>query len=159
MTEDPKRLYWDADVFLSLIEDHPGRAPLIQSLLADARGGIVEVVTSAITIAEVAYASAARLSGAPAPDVEREIDALWEAGGPVGVVEVYPLLAVRARDIIRASVGNGWTGLRAHDAIHLATAQQLHVDEVHTYETKWVRYADIIGIPINEPRTDQERLL
>ena len=159
MTDQAKKLYWDADVFISLVEDRPGRAPVIQSLLADARSGMVEIVTSAITIAEVAYGTAARLEGAPSPDVEQVIDGLWESGAPVKVVEVYPLLAVRARDIIRQSVGWGWTGLRAHDAIHLATAQQLAVDEVHTYETKWGRYAEIIGIPIISPRTDQERLL
>jgi predicted nucleic acid-binding protein len=158
MPEPVPVLYWDADVFLSYIEDHPVRAPVVQSLLADARSGTVEIVTSALTIAEVAYASAERLAGVLSPDLEQKIDALWEQGGPARVVEVYPLIAARARNLIRLGIPQGWS-LKPADAIHLATAQQLQVTEIHVYDGQWARYADEIGIPISEPHTDQERLL
>ena len=151
-------LYWDADVFTSWVEKHPDRAPVVDLLLSDARAGEIEIVTSAITMAEVAYAASERLAGALSEDVLQKIDDLWAFGGPVRIVEVYPLIASRARNLIREGVPRGWTGLRAHDAIHLGTAQQLRVDEIHTYESKWLRYADLIGIPINEPRTTQPRI-
>jgi predicted nucleic acid-binding protein len=159
MVERLPLIYWDADIFMSYVEDHPDRAPLIDLLLGDARAGKLELITSVITVAEVGYAASERLAGALSADVLQKIDGLWAVGGPVRVVEVYPLIASRARNLIREGVPRGWTGLRAHDAIHLATAQQLHADEIHTYDELWSRYADILGIPINEPRTSEPRIV
>jgi predicted nucleic acid-binding protein len=153
------RLYWDADVFLSYVEDQPDRAPLIENMLVQARKSEIEIITSVISQAEVAYATAERLAGTLDSEIEAKIDELWAVGSPVKVAEVYPLITVRARNLIREGVPRGWSGLRAHDAIHLATAEQLRVDEVHTYEPKWQRYSAVIGIPINEPRTDKPSLL
>jgi predicted nucleic acid-binding protein len=158
MSDRQPLIYWDADVLTSYVEDHPDRAPIIDLLLADARSSMIELVTSVISIAEVAYAGSVRLDGSVSPEIDRKIDGLWLPGSPVRVVEVYPFIASRARTLIRESVGRGWTGLRAHDAVHLATAQHLKVDEVHTYEPKWVKYSELIGIPISEPRTGDPRI-
>jgi predicted nucleic acid-binding protein len=159
MSERLPLIYWDADVFMSYIEDHPDRAALIELLLADARAGQIELVTSVITIAEVAYAASERIAGDLSPEMLQKIDGLWAPGAPARVVEVYPLIASRARNLIRDGIPRGWSGLRAHDAIHLATAQQLHADEIHTYDDKWSRYADVVGIPITEPRTAEPRIV
>ena len=159
MPEPPSVIYWDADVFTSYVEDHPDRAALIELLLGDARSGKIELVTSVITIAEVAYAASERIAGTLSIEVLQKIDGLWAPGAPVRVVEVYPLIASRARNLIREGLPRGWSGLRAHDAIHLATAQQLKVSEIHTYDDKWPRYADVLGIPINEPRTAEPRIV
>lgn len=159
MSERLPLIYWDADVFTSYVENHPDRAALIELMLADARAGQIELVTSVITIAEVAYAASERIAGELSPEVFQKIDALWAPGAPARVVEVYPLIASRARNLIRECLLRGWSGLRAHDAIHLATAQQLHADEIHTYEEKWPRYAEIVGIPITEPRTRELRIV
>ena len=153
------RIYWDADVLVSYIEDNPQRAPMIGGLLAQARSNEVELLTSVISIAEVAFVETERLREALSPDIEQRIDGLWAAGSPVKTVEVYPLIAQRARNLIRQGVPLGWSGLRAHDAIHLATAQQLRVDAIHTYDGKWTKYAEIIGIPISEPQSDKPTLL
>jgi predicted nucleic acid-binding protein len=150
-------IYWDADVFLSYVEDHPDRAPLLELLLADARSGKLEIVTSVISIAEVAFAETERVRQRLSPDVELKIDALWAVGSPVRVIEVYPLIASRARNLMRDGITQGWS-LKAHDAIHLATAQQHQVDEIHTYDGKWAKYAGVVGAPINEPRTEQPRI-
>ena len=152
-------LYWDADVLLSWLEDHPERAPLIELLLGDARGGKLEVVTSILSQVEVAYSAAERMSNALSPDVESTINDLWAPGAPIKIVEVHPLIAARARTLIREGVPRGWSGLRANDAIHLATAQHLGVVEFHTYDIKLCRYEGIVGFPICEPRTFEPRIV
>jgi predicted nucleic acid-binding protein len=159
MIDGVPRVYWDADVFVSYVEDVPDRAPMIEGLLAQARAGETVIITSIISIAEVAYAGSERLRERLSSDSEERIDSLWAVGSPVSVVEVHPLIAQRARNLIRAGIPRGWTGLRAHDAIHLATAEHHHVNEIHTYEPKWLRYSEDLGIPISEPRTDRPTLL
>ena len=49
-------------------------------------------------------------------------------------------------------------GLRANDAIHLATAKQMDVAEFHTYDGQLSRYEEVLGFPICEPRSDQPRI-
>lgn len=159
MPEKLERVYWDADVFVSYVEDNPDRAPMIEGLLAQARSNEIEIVTSVISIAEVAYAETERLRAALSLTVEQRIDSLWAIGSPVKIAEVYPLITTRARTLIREGIPRGWTGLRAHDAIHLATAQQLRVDKIHSYDEKWPKYAELVAIPISEPQTDRPTLL
>lgn len=159
MTDAIPVYYWDACVLTSYIEDQPDRAPLIGLLLDDARAGKIEIVTSVISQAEVAYANVERVRQALNPVTEQKIDALWAPGSPIVTVEVYPLITARARNLIREGIPRNWTGLRAHDAIHLATAQQIGVDEMHTYETKLPRYAETLGFPITEPRTSELRII
>lgn len=47
---------------------------------------------------------------------------------------------------------SSWSGLRANDAIHLATARQMEVAEFHTYDGQLSRYEEVLGFPICEPR-------
>jgi len=61
------------------------------------------------------------MSRALAPEIETRIGDLWAPGWPIRTVELYPLVASRARNLIREGVPRGWTGLKANDAI-LATA-------------------------------------
>ena len=74
-------------------------------------------------------------------------------GGSATTVEVYPLIVARARNLIRAGVPRGWTGLKPIDAIHIATAQQMGVAEMHTRDERLFRYKEIVGFPITEPHT------
>lgn len=157
--EDHSKIYWDSDVLLSWINDHPERAPLIELLLSDARAGKIEIFTSVISQVEVAFSEIERSGKALSLEEEQKINDLWAPGSPIKVVEFYPLIATRARNIIRNGVPLGWTGLRAPDAIHLATAKHMNVDEMHTFDNQLPRYSDVIGFPITEPRTDQPRIV
>lgn len=155
----PWRLYWDADVFLSYIDDHPERAPLIELLLGDARAGDVEIYTSSLSLVEVAFSGSERTAGGLDVATEQQITDLWSPGSPVRVVEFFPLIGTRARNLIREGVPRGWTGLRANDAVHLATAAHMNVDEMHTYESMLPRYSEDLGFPIREPRTKEPRIV
>ena len=159
MPEPVRSVYWDANVLLSWIDDHPERAPVIGLLLGDARSGTLEIVTSVVSTVEVAFAGSEGMTKTLSPDIETTIGDLWAPGGPIRIVELYPLIATRARNLIREGVPRGWTGLKPHDAIHLATAKQIGVVEFHTYDDRLGRYADVLGFPICEPRSDQPRIV
>jgi hypothetical protein len=91
MPDPAPLLYWDADVLLSWVEDHPERSPLIGLLLGDARAGELEIVTSMISQVEVAFSATERMQRALSLEIETKINGLWEPGGPVKLVEVYSL--------------------------------------------------------------------
>lgn len=159
MPEPARRVYWDADVLISWLEDNPERAPMIGLLLDDARAGELEIVTSVLATVEVAFTRSEKMTRTLDPDFEARIADLWAPGGPVKQVELYPLVAVRARNLIREGVSRGWTGLRANDAVHIATAEQLGVAEMHSYDAQLQRYSEILGFPICEPRSEQPRIV
>lgn len=75
MSNGSRRIYWDANVFLNYIENHPDRIATLDALLADASGEIgIEIWTSTFTIAEVAYAQAERSGRVLDPAIEEAID-------------------------------------------------------------------------------------
>ena len=96
-------------------------------------GDQYQIVTSVLSITEVAFAKIEQDQKALDPEVERKIDKLWQVGAPIKIVEMYELIAVRAKHLMRTAVEKGWS-LKPADAIHLATADQLKVAEFHTYD-------------------------
>ena len=150
--------YWDSCVFLDLIEGTADRIGNIRPYVEAAEKKDLEIVTSTFTVAEVAFTRAERDNHATDPEIEKKIDGLWAPnGGPIRLVEFSLLTAERARRIVRQSINNGWN-LKPKDAIHLATAQPLGVDVVHTYDKKWPNYAADLGLRIEEPQPKQANL-
>lgn len=134
MPDEPPRIYWDACVLLSYINGIAGRLPTIEELLRQSRAEKVMLLTSVLSHVEVAFATFEREQGALDQEVEGQIADLWRPGSPVTAVEFYELIADRARGLMRQAITQGWGSLKPADAIHLATAQQLEVDEFHTYD-------------------------
>ncbi len=152
-----KIIYWDSNVFIHYIEETAAYIHVLDELLRQAEKGDVEIVTSILSIAEVAFHTEERNKTRLNPLVETKIEALWADRSAVNLVEFNQLIAREARDLIRISVGNGWTGLKGADAVHLASARRLEVQEIHTCErhNKWSRYAPYLNCSITEPRIDQ----
>ncbi len=48
-------VYWDSCVFLSYIEGHAERLPMLDAMLAEANAGRIEIRTSVVTLTEVAF--------------------------------------------------------------------------------------------------------
>jgi predicted nucleic acid-binding protein len=88
--------------------------------------------------------------------VEAKIDALW-TDPIIKQIEFHKAIAFEARDLVRAARLAG-SGLRAADAIHLATARRVGVAEFQTYDTRLFQYSARVGFPIREPVTEQPRL-
>lgn len=143
----PDTYYWDSCCFISYLEADPNRVPVLQALLDEAARGDITIVTSVLSIAEVAFVAAERVALDQAQ--EEAIEALWD--GPVRLAEFHRLAAQDARSFIREGLAAG-RGLKPADAIHLATASRLGVTEVHTYDGPMSRWDGHLGpIQIKEP--------
>jgi predicted nucleic acid-binding protein len=148
--DKPKRSYWDSCVFLAWINGEEDRADVVSELLESARKDEITVVTSVLTITEVAYATAESESGILSTDVLRRIDALWDPPSPVKLAEFHRLIAVNARNLMRLAVPGGQR-LKPPDAIHMSTAVRSQCEEILTYDPKWAAYADALSVKIGEP--------
>lgn len=157
MSSPPKlvmRLYWDACVFLSLIEGTPGRKPHIEAVLDEVDRGGCEIFTSFWSIAEVSFAKAEKDGKALSSATERKIDKLWSPGSPFQLVEVHRSIAEDAKKLVRMAVSKGLP-LKPADAIHLATAKRIGAKSFQTYDTfkgKASEISTMCGIKIEEPR-------
>ena len=132
MPDEPRRIYWDSCVFLHYIEGTPKWMPILDALLEEASEtkGLI-IVTSTISITEVAFASAEKVGKALDDEVEAAIDALWNDRSAVTLVEYSEVIARGARSLLRQALQHG-RALKPMDAIHLATAINRKVDDVHT---------------------------
>lgn len=152
MVSGRRRIYWDSCVWLSYINGYPDRLPVLETLLSDSRSTLadIELTTSTVAQTEVAFALSERQSQILDPEVEAKIDSLWTDRRTITLVEYHTAIARGARDLIRLGIEYGWQ-LKPLDAIHLATARWLGVEEFHTYDTKLPRYSNQVGFPIMEP--------
>ncbi len=155
----PQRIYWDACNFLSYINGTSGRLPTLDALFAKAskRDGLV-IVTSTLSVTEVAYGQLEQTGSVLPPEIEEAIDALWADQSAVTLVECHELIARRARELRRLAIGRDWS-LKTFDAVHLATAEWVRAAEVQTYDAKLPRFASDIGMPVREPFITQPRLM
>lgn len=155
MPDDPELIYWDANVPLSYLNAIADRVPVIEELLRKARAREIELITSSLSIVEVAFVKAEKNGGNLDAANEAIIDALWAPGGPIKTVEFYDLIATEARTLIRRGIEQGWGSLKPIDAIHLATAKQMGVAEFHTYCGGLHAWNGHIGFPVTAPQLAQ----
>lgn len=156
MPDEPRQIYWDADVFLSYVNGIPDRMPDIDAFL-DLSGKDLQILTSVVTMVEVALGKAEQDQRTLDPAVEAKIDQLWQANSPIKLVEFHPRIAAGAKDPMRDALTRGWS-LKPLDAIHLSTARQRGVTEFHAYDSDLVKYAGVVGFPIGPPRAAAPRL-
>ena len=155
MPDDGRRIYWDANVLLSYLNGLPDRLPTIDELVRQARAGEIELLTSAVSRVEVAFAEAEKDQQALDEATEARIDNLWTPPSPIKTVEFYDLIGDGARALMRQGISQGWGSLKPMDAIHLATAQRLNVAELQTYCERLLKWSGNLGFPVVEPQTAQ----
>ena len=158
MPGKPPRIYFDADVLLSYVDEDVDRLPVIDELFRQARAGAIEIVTSVLSQTEVAFGASEKQSGALDSAVETKINELWKPASPVKMVEFFPAIAHEARSIMRRELDAGRSGLKPPDAIHLATAERAQVDEFYTYDKALRKHRASVSFPIKEPVTAQAQL-
>ncbi len=159
MPADLRRLYFDANVFLAYVSDEDGRADTVQALLDEARRAEILILTSVLSIAEVAYGAHERDQGLTEAG-EEAIEELWTPSSPITLVDVSQAVTRNARTIIRVAKIQGLSGFRGADAVHLATARMFDCDVIFTYEgeARRMRWQQVAGIPVSEPVTDTPQL-
>src|SRR3954452_9807986 len=120
MPDSPRRIYWDACVVLSYLDGVPDRLPTLDALLQNARDsrGSLVIVTSTISVAEVAYAATERTERKLDPTIELRIDQFWDDQSLVGLVEFHEIIAGDAGRLSRTAMPRQWR-LRSHDAVRL----------------------------------------
>jgi len=159
MPAEPTRFYWDAGLFTSYINQEPNRMGTLTQLFDECErsGGAIEIVTSFISITEVAYALTEQQKRALNDEEQTKIETLWLPESPIKLVEVYRHVVEEGRDLIREAMTKKWR-LQAADAIHLASAKQKKAVEVFTYDDRLHKFSEIIGMPVREPYTSSPRM-
>jgi predicted nucleic acid-binding protein len=155
-----KRIYWDSCLWLSYVNGIPDRLPVLDALLAESASstGNIEIYTSVISQVEVAFGKMEQDNHVLDPNIEEQIDQLWADRDAVKLVEYHDEIGKEARKLMRASVERGWK-LKPIDAMHLATAKHMKINEFQTYDDHLERYSDDIGCDIQKPHTLNPRLL
>lgn len=160
MTTRPHRVYLDSNVLLAYLANEDGRASVVASILEDATAKGMKLVTSVLSIAEVAYISTDR-AGTNLLGSEEAIDQLWAPSSPINVVGVSAKVARNARTIIRKSKSLEMKVVKPPDAIHLASAIAADCDRLYTYEREstrlqWERLTELSVVEpfVGEPRLD-----
>lgn len=130
---EPEYVYWDACVVQSFLEKWPGRWEVLLSLLRASHDPSqpLRLVTSAWTIAEVAYFGALERKH-QLREAHSAIQDFWESDA-VQILEFHEVVAQKARDIVRESHFGGWT-IKPKDAVHLSSALIRGAREFHTYD-------------------------
>ena len=131
------RRYWDSCCFLGYLGNEPDKADKCEPVLTAAEDGHIEIVTSALTLTEVI-----KVKGAQAipKDQEKKIRDFFEHSWII-VREVDRFISEHARDLI-------WThGLKPYDAIHLATALNLKLSVMDTFDSDLLKLSNKVGNP------------
>lgn len=131
---------------------------MVGQLLREAEDGSRRLITSTVTIVEVAFAADSK-GDALDPGTLKAIDNLWADGKPVGLADASTKIMYEARRLARIARSQGWK-LTPRDAIHLATAVSLHASTLFTYEKKSrERWASVAGLSVEEPEVEQPPLI
>jgi predicted nucleic acid-binding protein len=131
------RRYWDSCAFLGYLSNEADKADKCEAVLSAAEEGKLDIVTSALTLTEVI-----KTKGGPAlpKDQEQKIRNFFEHSWII-VREVDRFIAEQARDLIWAH------GLKPYDAIHLATALNLKLSVMDTFDGDLIKLTSKLGNP------------
>jgi predicted nucleic acid-binding protein len=121
----PSSVYWDACVFIDLLQQTAGRYDACEDCRQRAEKGELILITSAITIAEVNKLP----SLGSLPEVQSRVILEFFENSYIVLRQVDRAVAEKAHELTRTH------GLMPMDAVHVATALAMQVDVFLTYDT------------------------
>lgn len=143
-----RRVYWDACTFLGLINSEAGKHGDCKAVWVEAEKGEAQIITSFFTFAEVFKA---KCEGQAKPLDEANED------GVVAFLASEHILPIpvdrRTAELARRLMRRHSECKKPSDAVHLATAILLNVDEMHTYDG-----SDLLALHEKVARSDGEML-
>jgi predicted nucleic acid-binding protein len=137
MTER-RRVYWDACAWLGLLNGEQDKIQALQHVWAKAEYGEVEIWTSALSLAEVYRLKCEGTWTGLDAENDAKIDNLFDQHF-VKVVQVDSEIARRAKRLLRSHAKLK----KPSDAIHLATAIEWNLEQLHTYDG-----SDLLGLTV-----------
>lgn len=124
-----RRVYWDACAFLGLLNKEADKHPACLSVWKEAKAGNTVIYTSFFTWAEVFKAKCEGKAKPLAEAADKDIEAILSQPF-IEAVLVDEGIGLSARRLMRAHEACK----KPTDAVHLASALRLSVDELHTYD-------------------------
>ena len=122
-------VYWDACTFLGLINEELGKHEDCMDVWREAENGETIILTSFFTFAEVYKAKCEGKARPLDEEGDRRIEAVLQQSFVRGAL-VDEGIGISARRLMRKFEDCK----KPSDAIHLATALRLTVDEMHTFD-------------------------
>ena len=145
------RCYWDSDCFLGWLQEEPDKVGKCDDVLGLAERGQIEIITSALTLAEVLML---RPKDALPETRRARVEGLF-AKSFIHTMPVTRRVGESARDLV-------WDlGIRPKDAIHVASALAAKVRVLNTFDTGLISKSGSIGTPpliIERPTVAQPEL-
>ena len=135
MTTEQPIYYVDSCCIIDLLQGTPDRIDALKDLFERSYQGQVHLFTSTLSIAEVAglkhKANPSKTIPIPLDDAYNK---LFKNNSLLTLVEPSRFIATEARDLIRAFLAKGETGLKGADAIHIASALRVKARVFYTYD-------------------------
>ena len=117
-------VYWDSNAFLGLLNDEADKIRSCEDVWKAGERGLLVIVTSTLTVAEVIYAKgASKLDVSKRPAVNNFFRASHIIQKPL-----TRSIAELARDVVWDS------NVRPKDAVHIATSAYYKIREFHTFD-------------------------
>lgn len=143
-----ERRYWDSDCFLGWLAAEEDKIKPCQQVLLLAERSDIEIITSALTLAEVLH-----LKGKPPlPAEKKEQIVRFFRRSYIGTISVTRKIAEDGRDLV-------WDhGIRPKDAIHVASALAAKANVLNTFDNRLINKNGKIGNPtliIEPPKVKQ----
>lgn len=132
------RRYWDANAFIGIFNNEPEKVAACQTVLKGAQAGTIQLLTSAVTIAEVI-----KVKGQPRLKREAE-DTIrnFFMHSWIVIIDCDRTIATAARQLMWE-----YEFLDHKDAIHVATARAADVVQLDTFDDPLCRLTGKIGNP------------
>lgn len=132
-----ERRYWDSDCFLGWLQAEDGKIEPCRQVLNLAAKGETEIVTSALTIAEVLHLRGRQ----PVPADKRQQVIDFFKRSYIVTMSITRRIAEDSRDLV-------WDhGIEPKDALHVATAISAKVDVFNTFDQPLIGKSLKIGDP------------
>lgn len=160
MSDDTSLCYLDAAAIMFLVDagEYPERTTAVTEVFEAAERGEIRLVTSMISVAEVAYADFEKKQKLLDPAIEKKIDKLWHPASPIRLIEVHETIIRKARSILRHAASKGVSMGGANDMIHVASALREDAEYLFTYDKDIKKWNSHEGLIVCEPNTNMAKI-